>query len=890
MSRKNKTESSYANMFKQKIETPNANITKQEEKKKGINFDDLEDWQPVNTNKPQDFNSNQINVEKNENSIQLSSNNRQLKVQEIVQNFGIKNNKQINDDFNSNSEQYQLYSKPLYPISNKNENFQYSDQHNQNLSPVNQVNSNKINYSINPQPIQEHDDYSVNTSIFTNRLVDGMEKIELSNIHNVMGDYQIVNTNIPNKKMPNFIVSSNENFTPTAIQNKNQYDVIDEHEEEDMKFNQSITQEIQRDQEMESPLKYNLAPKKDSNVQPQESKNAYTTNYNKFVEDDSLDDDNFSLNLNDDLNVTRNQLDDMNKELKDINRKIKLKEKQEEADKKNETIGKNKKNLLEPIINTRLNSINVMNGVSSDDKINNINSNNSLLNKPKRKQSPYLRNINPSETNKNISENFNHQIQAGSAQPINTVNNNNNITKPISIQTYQQNTNIMHIQPPLVGNLPIYYNQPLGNGYLGENNMSVQGYNIQNTPYSQMNMMNYPQTSQYPYQQINYQQNGNILPISGLLPSSYQYPLPMGNNVVALNNVKNLNNFKSPINKISSHKNINKVQEDLSSSDLDPEKQMNLKSENNKIQYKPKTLKEYKEKFTSNPIQSKRDSGGLGANIGTKEWQEKVEKKNKMKEYSDNIKSMNKVNLIQNEDKSHDAIGLNTNQYSKNKSYNPNLDHSEISVKNNKKSNKSNNQLNNQQFDDSLSYLDKKLEKELNGPVMSQRNIFTPDSSINKTGYSHIHNIRKLKVNHKDNVEEVNFTPLVESPQKTGKSKKVQRPKSSSKLLSNRDEVISNQKNKIYTTLNQLPVKSEKNISHNANKPSNINYHKTGPGQILNTSNITSPNLSKLDNSRLRPISSRPKKPANSNLEELINNHNFYNDKVEKIRNFINKY
>lgn len=923
MSRKNKTESSYANMFKHKTETQTSNFSKIEEKKKGINFDDLEDWQPNSANKHQNLDENQMNHEENENNIQLSSNNRQLKVQEIVQSFGIKYNKQISGDYNSNSDQYQVYPKPINQIPNQPENFSYSDNIYQHTIPINKLHTNKISNVIPQQPIAEHDDYSVNTSIFTNRQGEGiekMDKIELSNIHNVMSDHAMGNTNIPNKKMANFIVNSNENFTPTAIQNKNHYDVIDENEEEDLKFNHSLTQEIIRNQQMESPLKYNLAPRKDSNLKPEEkSKNCYpTTNYEKFVEDDSLDDDNFSLNLNDDLNVTKNQLDDMNKELKDINRQIKNKEKQDEVDKKNETIGKNKKNLLEPILNTRMNTNSgtiPKNGhpsASDENKIN-IQSNNSFLNKPKRKQSPYLRNVNLSDAKKNVSEySINHQGIAAS-QPINTVNNNNNITKPISIQTYQQNTNIMHIQPPLVGNLPVYYNQPLGNGYIGDSNLNVQGYSMQNVPnvanaqYHQMNMMNYPhmtqvsQVSQYPYQQINYPQNSNInmLPISGLMPSNYQYSMPIGNNVVALNNVHSINNLKSPSNKISSQITMNKVQEDSSSFDMDPEKKhMKLKPESNIVNYKPKTLKDYKEKFNSNDPQIKRDSGGLGANIGTKEWQEKLEKKNKMKEYSHNIKSMNKLNLVSNEEKNHNIkeIKSNSNQLSKVKSYKLKSENSEISVLKNKNSHKSENYVN-QLLDDSLSFLDKKLEKGLNGPEISQRNVFTPDSSINRTGYSHIHNIRKLKVNHQEkneeffeNVNNVNFTPLIEASQKMGNSKKPQRPKSSSKINTNRDGVILNPKNKIYTTLNQVSVRGEKNINHNSNKSSNMNYQKTGQAQNLNTSNLTSPNLSKLDNSRIRPTSSRPKKPANSNLEELINNHNFYNDKVEKIRNFINKY
>ena len=92
---------------------------------------------------------------------------------------------------------------------------------------------------------------------------------------------------------------------------------------------------------------------------------------------------------------------------------------------------------------------------------------------------------------------------------------------------------------------------------------------------------------------------------------------------------------------ISNNNFINPIQE---------EKIETKKKVNKSVNYKPKSLKEYKEKYVNDKgINKKR--GGLGPNIGTKEWEEKEKVKNRMKEYSEKIKEKNeeKENKIRNQ-------------------------------------------------------------------------------------------------------------------------------------------------------------------------------------------------------------------------------------------------
>ena len=66
---------------------------------------------------------------------------------------------------------------------------------------------------------------------------------------------------------------------------------------------------------------------------------------------------------------------------------------------------------------------------------------------------------------------------------------------------------------------------------------------------------------------------------------------------------------------------------------------LEVKNEKKKVNYKPKSLKEYKQKY-NNGIKEHR--GGLGANIGGEEWEHKKEQNLKVKKYSEMIKNQNK--------------------------------------------------------------------------------------------------------------------------------------------------------------------------------------------------------------------------------------------------------
>ena len=69
------------------------------------------------------------------------------------------------------------------------------------------------------------------------------------------------------------------------------------------------------------------------------------------------------------------------------------------------------------------------------------------------------------------------------------------------------------------------------------------------------------------------------------------------------------------------------------------EQNLEVKHEKKKVNYKPKSLKEYKQKYNNG---TKEHRGGLGANIGGEEWEHKKEQNLKVKKYSEMIKNHNK--------------------------------------------------------------------------------------------------------------------------------------------------------------------------------------------------------------------------------------------------------
>jgi hypothetical protein len=270
------------------------------------------------------------------------------------------------------------------------------------------------------------------------------------------------------------------------------------------------------------------------------------------------------------------------------------------------------------------------------------------------------------------------------------------------------------------------------------------------------------------------------------------------------------------------------------------------------IDYKPYSLNDYKEKFNSN----KKELGGLGPNTGTKEWADKAKKKEKMKEYSKDIKTKQPEPIIVK------ALAASKKEKPK-QNINP-LDNSD--------------EINDSMLYDLLDskvpyeriakeYNNKKIKEDKESEKIKTVNIAKiqnniknepdfnissiTDKSVNKSGYSHINNIRKLQ-----NDNNSNQTPKLTSDSDTFKSQtpknkiETKRIKSEKILPQIRERPLSVKKeNKIYTTINQPP--------------------------------------------KLRPISSKAKniEPEfkNIELENLLQNHQHYKSKIENIRNFINK-
>lgn len=116
--------------------------------------------------------------------------------------------------------------------------------------------------------------------------------------------------------------------------------------------------------------------------------------------------------------------------------------------------------------------------------------------------------------------------------------------------------------------------------------------------------------------------NNNLQPIQ--INPSQNMPVMMANNYQNFNNQNNHN----PLIKDNMNNNGYGMNNKRSAAALGKPKISNYKF----IEYQPYTLKDYKE-LTRNPVVM----GHLGANIGTKEWEEKRNKMKKMQSYSNNI-------------------------------------------------------------------------------------------------------------------------------------------------------------------------------------------------------------------------------------------------------------
>jgi hypothetical protein len=603
-------------------------------------------------------------------------------------------------------------------------------------------------------PIQEgNDEFSINTSNFTNRydIGNNVDKIELSNIFSEQKKFNI------------------DHFVPKQEAAK-AYDVIDERDE---RYYQSDAEVRKNREGFEDSL---------------DEKSGFTCK---------------NIEHND---ITNNQLDDIGKELVDIKKNV-------FHDNKN--MGKGKKSPEKKEVK-------------------------------KRKQSPYLRNA---KTNSGVSlgnqSNMNHMnsgmgnIKQMNMNSINGMNNpqymnnpydmkqfalnqynsvpqaqqqlNNQPTNPISIQTYQHNTNIMH-----------FPTNPIN-------------------PLTQMNPMYYPIVNPMYMQPMYYPQNNSSLPTI--------YPRGSTPRGVA-------NEIQQPV----------------------------------KAVYKPYSIKDYKDKYNiEKPIELK----GLGANIGTKDWLEREKKKEKMSNYSKVVKKkagempvaeVSKIQekaLINNLKPIGKIENVNTKKtQKKQKDYlnesddlddsmlydilESKVDYKVIAKEYNAKISK---QLNQEQKEreklkeiSPIAVVDDDISK-----ITDDKSNFDTESKQNRSGYSHIHQIRKLKTDGKvQDSHPLSVATNNVTTSKVGNLRKVTQPIShttsvkSDKFIRAKSSIkFDDSKSKIYTTLNHHPPVIKKEVSA-------------------------------LD--KIRALSSKPKKLETPiELDNLIQNHLFYKDKVENIRKFINK-
>ena len=150
------------------------------------------------------------------------------------------------------------------------------------------------------------------------------------------------------------------------------------------------------------------------------------------------------------------------------------------------------------------------------------------------------------------------------------------------------------------------------------------------------NLMNIkPQDSKpnFPYQQKPIQKNNNFY--------HQQIPINNMNNINQQQFIKNnMNYLKSEINNINKNENI-KNNNNMKSLKMNKKiKEIESNKTNNSyhyIEYKPYTIKEYRE-LKRNPI----IMGPLGANIGTKEWEDKKERMKRRDNYSNRASFIHK--------------------------------------------------------------------------------------------------------------------------------------------------------------------------------------------------------------------------------------------------------
>ena len=611
-----KEKPSYAKMFKEQMKkeaemnsnkshiSNNKNSSKmdskniKEEKKEvkhnvGINFENLSDWDNIvypgdNEIKQMLSNNKEINVINNENNINIINNNNDLENQNEFQNNIINQIKEDNED-DSDKEQLEHIQHNMNNANNIYNNL------NEGLKPVNVLNEFSVNtseFTNKNEILNQYDNISLGTynldnnnnvinnnlvnvgkknqNLFNDNIVSQIKPLDfgsgLNDINNVIKEEDSLENE---DKNTNEIKDKNDN----KFENNNNNNIKNNIEFDDLKAQRDIMEQMEEEMNLSMNQMNELAGNNIGNISNKWNNNK---NKNKIIKKE----DNKNKKKPEIKNNNQKKVD--NKIINDKTKKNIIK------NENNNNLNANNKNNFNNNINN-----NMINNKNNEIPLNNLNNN---INDPINKFNPNNFSFKPTNIQQVSAEEVNAFIQKNQQKnnTNNINNNNNNINKnPPKFETNQKI--VSPINPSL--------NQPQINTNINPNiNININP----NIPIQSNMPPMYP--SPYP---IILPQNQNPQLIYGVPYGMYPgtgYPIPVQNQFGPYPNPQFDQNFE-------------------------------VKNEKKKVNYKPKSLKEYKQKY-NNGIKEHR--GGLGANIGGEEWEHKKEQNLKVKKYSEMIKNQNK--------------------------------------------------------------------------------------------------------------------------------------------------------------------------------------------------------------------------------------------------------
>ena len=312
------------------------------------------------------------------------------------------------------------------------------------------------------------------------------------------------------------------------------------------------------------------------------------------------------------------------------------------------------------------------------------------------------------------------------------------------------------------------------------------------------------------------------------------------------------------------------------------EKEKKLKRPKTPMNYKPKSLKEYRDKYIN---VKEEKSGGLGPNIGTEEWNRKKNINDKIKKYSEKIKEKNEGNFNNNKNHSNIKINKKNSEIVKNQLYDS-LDE-EITPPIIKKENSNKNSV----------------------KILSNRNNNNNQNEINNNSYA------------QKSMNKINFLKNLQKDKKYSKYKIITiNNNNNNNINENQKEAESNLKNyfnekknlnRIYTTLNQPENKnkiSKNKISSDYKTPFDRKRAQSSKQRknikfvydddltkkfLINEGNeyngyINNNNIIKKNNNNVIVLNKKIEINPSTQIEYLLKHHNKYNKQVNQIKQFIN--